>query len=358
VSQSLLVQAEDGSLETTDGATLHFSVERFRSVICDASACFLCGAAASSRDFNDEHIFPRWLLEDLGLFNTKITLPNGTLMRYGQYVIPCCQQCNSRLGAEVEGPVSQILRGGFSAVKKHIEEQGPSLLYTWLSLIYLKTHLKDRDLRQHLDRRKPPDSIATVHEYDWPRFHHAYCVARSRFYGIAVEPEAIGSFMIFELAKDDGFPRYDYRDFLTAQSALIRVRDVALVAVFDDSSAALSNRYDFFSGFTGPLSAVQLREVLTHLSYTNLALAERPQFFTHVGRERISICAKRPEQIRLEPFDELLFGKMLYSSVEDYLPYVRAVGVEDVGAAVRAGKFSFLYYANREFIRNSVTPAE
>jgi hypothetical protein len=353
MTQSILVQTQDGSLESSDGSVLYFSAARFREQICESGACFLCGCNAGAREFNDEHILPRWLLEKMDLFNTNLTLPNGTLIRYSQYTIPCCRMCNSRLGEEIEEPVSRILRGGIASVRKHLEEEGTSLLYSWLSLIYLKTHLKDRMLRQYRDRRLPADSISSVLEYDWGRFHHTYCVARARFFDVDVDPRAAGSFMVFQVKELKGFPRYDYRDFMMAQAALLRIGDVAFLAVFDDSGAALSDRYSYLSRITGPPSPIQLRELLAHLAYTNMAIADRPEFFTQVGPHGLSIRVRLPRQILREPFEEEALGRILFSCVEDYLPSVRAVNLDEIREQVKMARYTFLFDANGDFILES-----
>ena len=358
MAPGILIQTADGSLETSDGSVLYFSADRFRQQICESDACFLCGAAAGTREFNNEHIFPRWLLEHMELFDTHLTLPNGTRIRYGQYTIPCCKACNSRLGAEIEEPVSRILRGGFQSVRAHLEEHGKALLYTWLSFIYLKTHLKDRQLRQHRDERLPKEMISRAHEYEWERFHHTYCVARAPFFGVKVAREATGSFTVFEVKELKGFPRYDYRDFTMAQTLLLRVRDVAFLAVFDDSGAALSDRHDYFSRITGAPSAIQLRELLAHLAYTNMAISDRPRFSTHVEPGGFAIRVRRPTQIVREPFEEEALGGILYSCVEDYLPNVVAPNIEEIREAIKLARYSFLFHANGEFIRDSMIDPE
>jgi hypothetical protein len=349
-----LIQTPDGSLEKSDGSVVFFSADRFRRQICESDTCFLCGAAAGTREFNDEHIFPRWLLEYMKLFNTRLTLPNGTCIRYGQYTIPCCRVCNSRLGLTIEEPVSRILRGGFESVRAHIEERGHALLYTWLSLIYLKTHLKDRTLRQHRDQRLTQDPISGAFEYEWARFHHTYCVARAPFFDIEVDPKAAGSFVVFQVKEVKGFPRYDYRDFMMAQTLLFRLRDVAFLAVFDDSGAALSDRYDYFSRITGSPSAIQLRELLAHLAYTNMSISDRPRFSTHVGRNALEIRVQRPEQIVREPFDEEALGRIIYSCVEEYLPNVVAPNLDEIREAIKSARYTFLFDANGKFICDSM----
>lgn len=352
----LLVSANDKTLEQSDGTVLFFSVDRFKNVICSGSACFLCGAAAGSKEFNDEHIFPRWLLKDLGMFDVSITLPNQTKVRYGQYTLPCCKACNSRLGAELEEPVSALLRGGFQAVRAHIERQGTELLYAWLSFIYLKTHLKDHMLRHARDLREPGDSIAKAFDYDWGLLHHAYCVARAFFFDIELDDYATGSFIVFPLKEREGFPRYDYRDFMLAQTALLRFRDVALLAVFDDAGGSFEQCQRLLSKITGHLSHIQLREVLAHMAYTNLALSERPRFATNVTARGIAIRTQRPKVFHTEPFNAEELGRIMYACVEEYIPDIIAPNHNEIREAIKSARYTFLFDAEGSFIADSMIP--
>jgi hypothetical protein len=68
-----------------DGKVLVFSADRFTADICDGNACFIYGAAPGSKKFNNEHVVPRWVLKRYDLFAKEITLPNGSLQRYGPF---------------------------------------------------------------------------------------------------------------------------------------------------------------------------------------------------------------------------------------------------------------------------------
>ena len=56
-------------------------------------------------------------------------------------------KCNDALGEAVEERVAALVAGGYDNVVQHLREDGPGLLYRWLALVFLKTHLKDLQLR-------------------------------------------------------------------------------------------------------------------------------------------------------------------------------------------------------------------
>lgn len=166
----------DGSIISQSDKIVFCSVARFRKNICEGDCCFICGAHRSETIFNDEHVIPEWALREFDLFSKKITLPNGNTYRYDRYKIPCCQECNSMLGEKVEQPVSSLLKGGIEDVSKHLQEKGPWLFFIWLSLIFLKTHLRDWSFRWHLDERQGDFPISEA--YDCEELHHIHCIAR------------------------------------------------------------------------------------------------------------------------------------------------------------------------------------
>ncbi|OFW26872.1 MAG: hypothetical protein A3H27_01155 [Acidobacteria bacterium RIFCSPLOWO2_02_FULL_59_13] len=323
--------------------------------MCERGGCFLCGRQREDGDFNDEHILPRWLLTEYDLFDKTINLPNRTRFSYGRYKITCCSACNALLGKKIEAPVSQLLRNGYEAVADHIQSEGTQLLYTWLSLIFLKTHLRDQFFRYHLDLRHGDDQLSR--DYDWADFHHTHAVARAFFSGCSVEQEALGSFCVFPAATAPHYEHFDYHDLFLAQSALLRVGDVALLAVFDDGFAALSHRQTFLSRIDGSLSPVQLREVLAHLAYTNLKLAERPRFYTDFRSRRCTIRADRPRCVEITEHEPEMLGQIFHACVGHFLDHMLNSDLDEIRANVRAGRYTFLYDANGQFIRNSLDPA-
>jgi hypothetical protein len=67
------------------------------------------------------------------------------------------------------------------------------------------------------------------------------------------------------------FEGFDFIDLTAAQTMLLCIGDVAIIAVFNDSQAALSvANEDLDSKIGGPLSPVQLRELTARLASINL----------------------------------------------------------------------------------------
>jgi len=141
------------TITDANGKVLLFSCDQFITDICEGNCCFICGAKPGSKEFNDEHVFPRWFLKRFNLFDKEITLSNGHKHRYSTYRVSCCKDCNSFLGKTLEVPVSQLLLGSYSDIRKRLDEGSIKQLFIWLCLIFFKTHMKDRFLRVNLDPR-------------------------------------------------------------------------------------------------------------------------------------------------------------------------------------------------------------
>lgn len=281
--------AADGSLIAPDGRVVLFSKERFERDVCLGDCCFVCGAAPDSKPFNDEHILPRWLLRRHNLFEREITLPNGNSYRYGRYKIPCCEECNTFMGRNVEEPVRTLLASGHQAVGEHLRTHGPDLLYRWLSLIYVKTHLRDATIPWNRDRRNDVGPIGDL--YEWSAFHHIHAVARSIREGIQLGHRVVGSFVALPALDLEGEDDFDFGDTYRPRAILIRTGKTALVAVLNDAGAAQFVYSPKLKKVSSPLSSPQLREILAHFAYINEHLSTRPKFSTVDVGNRFEIRA-------------------------------------------------------------------
>ena len=95
---------------------IFIGIEEFKKEIIQKKKCFICGAPQKKKGnknegakiFNDEHIIPNWVIKRCNLSRKKITLPNETKLLYTKYTIPCCEECNSKLGRVIEKPVSRL----------------------------------------------------------------------------------------------------------------------------------------------------------------------------------------------------------------------------------------------------------
>ena len=276
----MLSVTPDGSVLNSEGRILFFSVPRFLSDISRGHDCFICGAKPGTVPFNDEHILPDWILRRYKLHGRMLYLPNGTRIRYGEYKIPCCAGCNGTMGRRFEDPIREMFVGGANALSQELKNNGPWRLFCWLSLIFLKVHLKDNYLDFHRDRRQGEIKIGELHE--WEDLHHVHCVARAFYTGCDVEREVLGTILVLPAKVRPHLESFDYGDITGAQTVLLRINETAIIAVLNDSQAALTIYYDELDKIGGPLSPLQLREIAARFASINVQLAERPKFSSRV----------------------------------------------------------------------------
>jgi hypothetical protein len=330
----------DKTVLNLDGKILHFSGERFQKDIVDGDCCFMCGASPKSKVFNNEHVIPNWLLTEIGLHDQSVTLSNGKMLRYSSFVVPCCQSCNEFLGREIEEPISRILKGGFGAVVEHIKQEGPWRLFEWLNLIFLKTHLKDTQLRYHLDTRKGTERISDF--YEWSGIHHIHCVSRARYTNAEIDPAIGGSFLCLSTAAAAKQQDFDYSDLVNSCAVFLRFKDVAFISILDDVGMAQTALLDgLLSKLRGPLSPIQLRELFGHFAYVRTRLTI-PRFHTEFGGLRPKLTVTTPEGFNLSEHDPGRMGSMIaYLCQQDLQNHSGSQNTELI-ERLRKGEISFL----------------
>ncbi|WP_194863155.1 hypothetical protein [Myxococcus sp. AB036A] len=350
---NLIIQRPDGSIETTDGQTLLFSTERFERDIVRGDACFICGTSRNSgQAFNDEHILPRWLLRKFDLFRSTITLPNNTKLTYGQYTLPCCASCNSQMGQTFENPIQELCEGGLERVGQFIKQNGTALFFRWLSLIFLKTHLKDNTLYQTRDRRSG-DLRRIADAYGHADLHHIHAVARSFHTKSILDESAFGSLLFLPAKQVSGIIQpFDFADLYASKSLLLRINDFCLIAVFDDSCGALSLFMNELERIRAPLSPAQLREIFAHISFISANLKERPLFHSTFNKTCHTIKGSHPSEVQLNDPPATPFGEFLFAALSNVIQ--THPGRERISASIREGKYSFLFDANGNQIDDSV----
>src|SRR5262245_59006752 len=262
----------DGSILDKDGRVIYFSLDRLVHDICEGDCCFICGVHPSKATFNDEHVLPEWLLRHFSLFHRTITLPNRTTFRYDQYVIPCCSDCNALLGKEIETPVSELVKKGPSAVIHHLTTKDSFLIFIWMALIFVKTHLKDTTLRAHRDFRESDEVIGDA--YEWELLHHVHCIARSRYTRAIIQPEVMGSFISIDMQNDHFSEPFDFGDLFVPQTMFVKLGDFGFLTCFNDSCGGLNYLQRKTDKIDGPISSIQMRELMAELSALNLHLKE------------------------------------------------------------------------------------
>lgn len=181
------------SLIDKNGKIIFFSLPHFIEDIVKGDCCFICGASPEEKEFNNEHIISDWILKKFDLHKEYITLPNGTKFKYDKYTVPCCRECNSELGKTYEKPISKLLNKSYQELVSEIQKDPeiPKLIFRWLNLIFLKTHLKDRSLLVERDSRLDHGFLGD--KYYWEDMHHIHCIARSHYTTAEIENNVYGS---------------------------------------------------------------------------------------------------------------------------------------------------------------------
>ena len=342
----------DKSVLDSRGRVIFFSLPRFISDISQGNDCFICGVKPNTVPFNDEHVLPDWILRRYKLHDRIIKLPNATGFRYGEFKIPCCAECNSTMGDKFEKPISESFAKGPQALSQELKVNGPWRLFCWMSLIFVKAHLKDKYLNFHRDRRKGDMKISELHS--WEDLHHIHCVARAFYTGCELTPEVIGSLLVLPAKIRPHFESFDYCDLSFAQTMLLRMDETAIIAVFDDSQAALSVYYEELDKIGGPLSPLQVREIAARLASINIHLDERPRFSSDLNllSEEYRIVGHRPNEWHLDNWQNEIQGAIMHHICKDMV--ANTPDREQILKNLKTGRWTFLVDDKGEFLRDSM----
>lgn len=342
---------EDKTIIDIDGKVIIFSIERFIQDIAIDGCCFICGAKPSEKDFNDEHVIPNWILKKYKLQNKNIKLPNKANIQYSQYKVPCCSDCNSFLGDNIEKTISEVVSEGYEAFIGFMKNEGNWLVFKWLSLIFVKVHLKDKFFRLNLDSREPDYKISEL--YDWESLHHIHCIARSLYTKCLIDKNVFSSFLVFQVENDNELDQFDYGDIFYGKGILIRLGEIGIIAVLNDSGGAATLYQDELKKINGKLNQFQYREILAHLSFININLKNRPIYYTTYDlNQGFIIKADLPNLVEFEVNEELKFGNYLYSSCYDILDKLQNPDKEMIISKVKEGLWTFLFDKDGNFINN------
>lgn len=255
-----------------------------------------------------EHVIPKWLLRHTDIYKDTITLPNLSRFRYDQYTVPCCRSCNSALGNTLEIPISRAICAGIDEFVSFADEN-IDLVFSWLNLLVVKTHIKDLSLREARDLRVESGVIAD--RYNWADFHHAHAIARAPIYNVRVSPAAIGTVTIMPIFDYESSGKFDYRDHWPTDTIFLRIHDIAIISVLNDSGkvAEMANPR---VPLDAPPNVIQAAEILTEYQAASAHLISRPRFATLVDTENgnCSIEAIFPEDVEIADFNARRRGQI------------------------------------------------
>jgi hypothetical protein len=343
----------DGSLVDARGRLRHFGRRAFEKLAADLDRCFVCGIARTVVDFNDEHVIPDWVLRRFNLHSRRITLPNGQQQLYGRYTIRCCAPCNALLGTRLETPVSQLFEDNVGATVENLKAADPTLLYSWLCLVFIKLHLKDREFRADPDRRNPSVQVGDI--YDWDGLHHVHSVARTSHSGASVEPSVPGTTCFFEMA--DAPESFDFGSLSDYSTFALRIGNLGIATVLNDCGYVGALVREYLSHITGPISSIQLREIAARLAYGNTLLVSRPSFWSELAPGgNLTIRSSSPISHEIHDVDRADLGRVIAYACAPLLRKSRTPDVELKIEQLARGEIQFLYHDDGSFISESLQP--
>ncbi len=193
-------------------------------------------------------------------------------------------------------------------------------------------------------------------DYEWGLLHHIHCMIRTLQNGISISNECLGSLFVLPAKTAEHLDKYDYRDVYAANTILLRINDIAFLAVLDDSCAALIFFSDHYKRLSAPLSPIQLREVLSHLTLLNGKLKYRPSYSTKIDPStgEVVIIAQLPESMELEDNTREELGEILYANVAAYVDKMPSPDINFTKENVLNSCYHFLFDENKNFISTSM----
>lgn len=194
--------------------------------ITTPTECLFCGATPS--ELTQEDVFPKWLQREVGIARERLTLINGSSVRYQQLLVPACQPCNNVHASQLEQRVEQGVA----------TEQD---MYVWLLKLQLGTMYWETGKPISQDGRDPLHGLPIMDRsvFDITYLHGLFQALRHPD-GHFV-PDPLGS--VFRLpAPDHSFDYADYiyvnpqrPDSLEYSAAYLQLRGEAWIVLFDDA---------------------------------------------------------------------------------------------------------------------------
>lgn len=228
--------------------------------------CFLCGVdlSVTSGIRTEEHIFPKWLLQELNLWDESITQLDGRIAYYRRLKVPCCQRCNGEHLSRVEARVKDAYLKGLSEFRELDRRD----LFVWLGKIYYgiiyRESLVPRSVRdQSGERLVPSEHLETF------SFHHFLLQAVADRVDWFPRYPGPASFHFFECL-DHKVPgrRFDYLDDLDVPMLAIRIGRIGVVCVLQDWGRSENvQQVHVRTAKTMRLHPTQFREVYGRLKY-------------------------------------------------------------------------------------------
>lgn len=246
-------------------------MESFSNAQLDDNRCFLCGTLINKSNRSEEHVLPKWILNEFNLWDEKISLLNDTLIPYRQLVIPSCKECNNSFLSQLETDIKGILLQEF----RNLSPKEENRLFQWCSKLLFGLLYKEMSLR--FDRRDEAQGTITNKGFleDFSTFHHFMTSIRRNFEFVEFTPYSV---FVSEIAvASETSVNFDYCDFIAitqaaeAYSSLglaIRVQEFGIICIFQDNGHLKEHFQPQFDRFKDiPLHPMQFLELACRAFY-------------------------------------------------------------------------------------------
>ncbi|MEK3920647.1 hypothetical protein [Paenibacillus sp. FSL K6-2393] len=240
----------------------------FSTMTFDSQHCFLCGVSLNGSNSTVEHVFPKWLQHKHNLWDQTMGLPNKSLIKYRQLVVPCCKECNNGYLANLE----DTMKNAFSKGVEHIRELDSTIIYRWLMKILYCLMYKDLSLSWN---RKDKES-GTILTPEFLSEHKLMFDCMQSIRGnIALDPN-YASIFIFEVHKhisNDKNKDFFYADDLIQAQIVIQSGEIGIVCCFGDNKAIERRLSRYLKPFKKiKLHQIQFRQIIADVYYNRTLL--------------------------------------------------------------------------------------
>lgn len=225
-------------METTYFENWHKREANFNSI------CFLCGTELLKENSSKEHIFPKWLLKEFDIFNSRIGLQNKTSFPYRKAVVPSCKKCNNNDLGNLEKHIRSNIHKNR---KEFLKEVSLLQVYQWTLSIFYKVLLKESFLNVDQSINDSP-KIISPHQFELLALNHL--MLRSIDKEVSFSNFFPGSVFVFDTETSDKIGRnFDYLDSAPFQASCIRINQLGFITVFNDAEVLkkmLTSEYNKF----------------------------------------------------------------------------------------------------------------
>jgi hypothetical protein len=244
----------------------------FDQMVFTYDRCFLCGNLLNELNSSVEHIFPKWLQNKFALWNKELILLNGTSIKYKNLKIPCCKECNSIMGRNIEKPLEQGVSFGYEEFMK----LNKMIIFQWLNKIAYGMLFKELSLKAQLSDPKS-DMIYNEEHFKKHKMQHLFL--RSIIYatGLINNPWSI---LIFRI-DPNGEDRYWAHDNPFIKTFFIRMNDIGVISHLMDNgyNEGYFMEFDSMRGLLSrTLHPIQFAELCAQFLYKSFLFYREPYY--------------------------------------------------------------------------------